>query len=686
MTDVSQPPVQVNWTLVVDDGSNATKVFPVTRDSLTIGRAITADIRLDDAHISRHHVRLTRQGELLLVEDLNTVNGTSVNGQPITTPYALQPGDLISFGSFTIKVEKSVVPISPVQTETRAYAPSEAKPQIGWIFLIAAGIAGLILIVLLGIGVYWFAFRTEASSLTANSESQGPKIIINQAPATNNPIPINRIVTVQAWASDPTGVTRMELWVNGRKVDEVDTQLIQVTPSLNAALQWTPNLPGIHALEVRAYNESGVVNIQLIGNLRVVGEPGAPTPVPFPSPSPTLVSLLPNVTPPPAPAEQPTPTLIPSIPTSVRPTPTLIPPIPTSVIPPPPAPSQPRLTVNIPTINVRTGPSTQYNSVGQLVQGTQVEVVGVANVGQGQWWQIPFEAAPGGLGWVSGNPAFVSASNTAFVPVVDAPPRPTAVIAAAAVSTPVPPTNTPTPTPTATPAVRFIIRAPAGKTLLIVSNRSLENQPALLTLSEGKSVGGGRQIDTPAGKEVELVLEPDLYRAMWSSPAQRGGFVRSADFVAAADKVIVIWVVPEEGVTDIEVYDQLIAAGSEAALAELATPTPAPVISGYTAPLGKALFIAANRSLNNSYGVVTLSGGSFGGGREVKLDAGAEIPLELLPGNYRAVWSSPAPRGGFTAGRDFQVSTGEVIISWIVPEAGEVFIQFPGQVPLQIHN
>jgi hypothetical protein len=354
-------------------------------------------------------------------------------------------------------------------------------------------------------------------------------------------------------------------------------------------------------------------------------------------------------------------------------------------------PGQPFLTVNTPTITVRTGPSTQYNAVGQLVQGTQVEVVGVANVGQGQWWQIPFEAAPSGLGWVSANPAFVSAGNTAPVPVVNVPPRPTATLPAAPStsfisSTLVPPANTSAPVPTATPAESFIIRAPAGKTLLIVGNRSLENQPALLTLSEGKSVGGGRQIDTPAGKEVELVLEPDLYRAMWSSPARRGGFVRSADFIAAADKVIVMWIVPEDGITDIEMYDQLITAGGEAASAETATPTPAPVIGGYTAPLGKALFIAANRSLNNSYGVVTLSGGSFGGGKEVKLDAGVEIPLELLPGNYRAIWSSPARRGGFTAGRDFKVSTGEVIISWIVPEAGEVFIQFPGQAPLQINN
>ncbi len=685
MTDT---PVQINWTLIVDDGSNATKVFPVTRDSLTIGRATTADIRLDNAHISRHHARLNRQGELLLIEDLNTVNGTFVNGQAITTPYALQPDDLISFGPCTIRVEKAVVPVSSPQAETQAaYIPVETVSSPNWFLFVAAGAAGLILIALIGIGLYWFVFRNPGtSSLAANSTRQGPAITINQAPTPNSPVPINRVITVQALASDPGGVTRVELWVNGRKVDEMDTELVQVAPSLNAALEWMPTLPGVHALEVRAYNEAGVVNIQPVGSFRVVGEANTPTPIPSPSPSPTVVPLLPNV----ASTERPTPTLIPPIPTSVRPTPTLIPPIPTSVIPAIPASSQPSLTVNSPTVNVRTGPSTQYDSVGQLRQGAQVEVMGVANVGQGQWWQIPFAAAPDGFGWVSGDPAFISASNTAIVPVINAPLRPTAVAVAAAPvtsapSTPLPPIDTPTPTPTAMPADSTIIRAPAGKTLLIISNRSLLNQPAMLTLSEGKSVGGGRQIDTPAGQEVKLVLEPDLYRAMWSSPAPRGGFVRSADFVASPNKIVVLWVRSEDGITEMEEYDQLLGVQT-AVSAETATPTPAAVISGYVAPPGKALFIAANRSLNNSFGVVTFSGGSFAGGKEIKLDAGVEIPLEVLPGNYRAIWSSPAPRGDFAAGRDFKISAGEVIITWIVPEAGAVFIQLPGQAPLQINN
>ena len=81
-----------------------------------------------------------------------------------------------------------------------------------------------------------------------------------------------------------------------------------------------------------------------------------------------------------------------------------------------------------------------------------------------------------------------------------------------------------------------------------------------------------------------------------------------------------------------------------------------------------------------------MTGGSLGGGQEIKLDAGVETSLELLPGSYRAVWSSPAGKQSFSVGRQFDVSAGDVILSWIIPDQGQVFMQFPGQEPQQINH
>ncbi|MCB9105006.1 MAG: hypothetical protein H6633_12305 [Anaerolineales bacterium] len=82
---------------------------------------------------------------------------------------------------------------------------------------------------------------------------------------------------------------------------------------------------------------------------------------------------------------------------------------------------------------------------------------------------------------------------------------------------------------------------------------------------------------------------------------------------------------------------------------------------------------------------MTVTGGNFGGGELFTLNANTETVLEVVPGTYRTVWSSPA-NGGVNAGRDFTVTAGEVIFGWIIPEDRTVFMQFPGQPVIQINN
>src|SRR4051794_21842440 len=74
---------------------------------LQIGRSAGAEGRLgDDPEISRQHARLSRdaQGQLV-VEDLGSTNGTYVNGQRISGPQVLNPGDVVQMGRSTLSVE-----------------------------------------------------------------------------------------------------------------------------------------------------------------------------------------------------------------------------------------------------------------------------------------------------------------------------------------------------------------------------------------------------------------------------------------------------------------------------------------------------------------------------------------------------------------------------------------------------
>ena len=76
----------------------------------------------------------------------------------------------------------------------------------------------------------------------------------------------------------------------------------------------------------------------------------------------------------------------------------------------------------IDTVNVRTGPSTDYPSYGLASAGDRALILGVSE--DGLWWvvELPTYVAPDGRGWVSGG--YVTATNADEVPVIETPPLP----------------------------------------------------------------------------------------------------------------------------------------------------------------------------------------------------------------------------------------------------------------------
>ena len=72
--------------------------IPLFRPETHIGKLASNDIMITDPFASRIHavIRWTPQG--YLIEDLRSTNGTFLNGQPITGPALLQPGQVIRIG------------------------------------------------------------------------------------------------------------------------------------------------------------------------------------------------------------------------------------------------------------------------------------------------------------------------------------------------------------------------------------------------------------------------------------------------------------------------------------------------------------------------------------------------------------------------------------------------------------
>ncbi|HZH23617.1 MAG TPA: FHA domain-containing protein [Solirubrobacteraceae bacterium] len=63
-----------------------------------LGRGDEADIVLEDSFASSSHARLRPHGDVMVLEDLGSTNGTYLNDEPLRGPQPLHPGDRIRIG------------------------------------------------------------------------------------------------------------------------------------------------------------------------------------------------------------------------------------------------------------------------------------------------------------------------------------------------------------------------------------------------------------------------------------------------------------------------------------------------------------------------------------------------------------------------------------------------------------
>ena len=74
---------------------------------IVLGRGDRAEIRLEDPYASGAHARIYEQGDLMVIEDLDSTNGTYLNEELLQSPRPLHPGDRVRIGDseFTFEVD-----------------------------------------------------------------------------------------------------------------------------------------------------------------------------------------------------------------------------------------------------------------------------------------------------------------------------------------------------------------------------------------------------------------------------------------------------------------------------------------------------------------------------------------------------------------------------------------------------
>jgi len=95
--DLSRYLARFEVTLVVLDGPHRGAQYPLRREKTVIGRGSEADLTMDEETLSRAHAAVVFRAGRFVLEDLESANGTLVDGEKITE-HELKHGERFSMG------------------------------------------------------------------------------------------------------------------------------------------------------------------------------------------------------------------------------------------------------------------------------------------------------------------------------------------------------------------------------------------------------------------------------------------------------------------------------------------------------------------------------------------------------------------------------------------------------------
>jgi type VI secretion system protein ImpL len=161
-------------------GSRKGQIESFDSDRIRIGRQMDNDLKMDpekEREVSGYHAEIYRQGEAFWIKDLQSRNGTYVNGRRISQPTPLAAGDNIQFSPHGPKVvfstrnpalETAPVTEGPVEA---AHAPARREPAaVGFWTRAALVIVGLLVLLALAYALWssrWVLFWILLAGIVA---------------------------------------------------------------------------------------------------------------------------------------------------------------------------------------------------------------------------------------------------------------------------------------------------------------------------------------------------------------------------------------------------------------------------------------------------------------------------------------------------------------------------------------
>jgi pilus assembly protein CpaF len=116
-------------TVVVHEKGGKTQRFPFEGDQFAVGREEDNELLLDRANVSKHHLRFRRVQGAVEVVDLDSTNGTYVNGRRVVQPRKVRRADRVYVGDFILMLDGDDPSIAPRERAEMPVVGKDGKPK-----------------------------------------------------------------------------------------------------------------------------------------------------------------------------------------------------------------------------------------------------------------------------------------------------------------------------------------------------------------------------------------------------------------------------------------------------------------------------------------------------------------------------------------------------------------------------
>ncbi|RPI48662.1 MAG: FHA domain-containing protein, partial [Chloroflexi bacterium] len=268
--------------------------FSLAEAPVTIGRDDDNRIVLADGRASRHHATIEDRAGTLVVQDLQSANGTFVNGRRVAGTQVLRQDDAIRIGDTFLDVHLGPGrdPAATIQAARPAPPGVYTAGQFGAQTQHGAGMAADWQasrrgspwpVALAGLLVVGIIVAAVLAFLLLRRDGAAPVTVVLESPANGSQVTTGSQVPLEATATG-LEITSLELLVDGILAATASSPEPGGTDSLSVSTPWVFQA-GTHIISARARTAGGEVTEPVAASLLVVDAVGQASPSAPPGPT-----------------------------------------------------------------------------------------------------------------------------------------------------------------------------------------------------------------------------------------------------------------------------------------------------------------------------------------------------------------------------------------------------------------